>query len=89
MTWHYVTIRKTRNVKGKIVHWYDIHEVFKHGKEVSWTTEPVYVGHEFLDDTRNALATMLADSYRFPVVEIRKGKLVSRKGDIWKCKRMR
>lgn len=28
MSWHYVTIRKTRNVKGKTIHWYDVHEVF-------------------------------------------------------------
>jgi hypothetical protein len=79
MTWRYVPIRKTKRIGRKTYHWYDIHEMFQDGKKISWTTEPVYVGCEELSEVRWALAMMLADSYRVPVMEIKGNKLVERK----------
>lgn len=74
--WRYVIIRKTERIKNKTYHWYDIHEMFNIKDKISWTEEPVCHGNEDINETRKALAMMLADSYRHPVMEIIGKKLV-------------
>lgn len=74
--WRYAVIRKTKRIKDKIYHHYDIHEIYGNG---AYTTDPVEAnGCEELDGLRWSLAMMLADSFRGPVYEIKKGKLVAR-----------
>ena len=80
MTWHYQVIRKTRKHKGKMYHYYDVHEVFTdEDGSVSWTEEPVDCNNlESIKDVQRCLVTMLRDTIEYPVMEIRRGKLVSR-----------
>jgi len=82
MTWRYCIIRKSKRHGGKIYHTYDIHEVYTDKKtgELSWTEEPVDCNHmESIKDVQRCLITMLRDTIEYPVMEIRKGKLVERK----------
>ena len=85
MTWRYCVIRKTRKIKHKhgvkIEHTYDIHEVYTDTEtgELSWTEEPVDCNHlESIKDLQKCLITMLRDTIEYPVMEIRKGKLIER-----------
>ena len=81
MTWRYCIIRKTRKYKGKTPHHYDMHEVYLNGKGdiEGWTKEPVDCNNvEDIKTMQNILVTMLKDLLEYPVMEIRKGKLVSR-----------
>lgn len=97
MSWHYAIIRKTKRTprrirhdrKSIIIHYYDIHEVYldDNGKVRSWTEEPVSVnGSESVRGLQWALNTMLGDALRYPVYEIRKGKLFERAGNDQKTK---
>ena len=85
MTWNFRIIRKTRRVKlgkrYKIIHNYDMHEVFYNskGKPTSWTEEPIDAnGYESIKEMQETLCRMLADSLAMPPLEIRHGKLKSR-----------
>jgi hypothetical protein len=87
MTWNYRVIRKTKRVKFgdnyKIVHTHDIHEVYYNskGKPTKWTVEPVSAnGYEGVKEMQQVLCTMLKDALEFPVMEIRKNKLIERSG---------
>ena len=85
MVWHYCVIRKTKRIKEKIYHYYDIHEVYEDEEtgELSWTEEPVDCnGMEDIKSLQVALTMMLRDSLERPVMEIRKGKLVERSRNI-------
>lgn len=86
MTWNFRVIRKTRRVKlgkrYKIVHSYDMHEVYynQKGKPTSWTEKPIDAnGYENIREMQETLCRMLADSLAMPVLEIRNGRLVERK----------
>lgn len=90
MTWNYRIIRKTRRISGKqyvdgkskLIHFYDIHEVFynKKNQPDSWTKEPVDAnGCETIGDMRISLSIMLTDVLKHPVLEIVRGKLKARK----------
>ena len=80
MNWRYCVVRKHRRVCKKTIHYYDIHEVFiVKGKIESWTEESVDPnGCETVEGMKWTLAMMLADSFKHPIMEIKKGKLVER-----------
>ena len=75
MTWHYGVIRKTRRVKNKTYHYYEVHEIFD---EKSWTESAIHPDGDNVKDLQVRLAMMLQDSIRYPVYEIRKGKIIRR-----------
>lgn len=90
--WNYRIIRKTRRIPGSqrtdgksiLIRLYDIHEVYygKNGKPRSWTRGPISPsGHESAKDLRVALAMMLADTLKHPILEIVGNKLFKRNHD--------
>lgn len=85
MTWNFRVIRKTRRYKNRILHSYDMHEVYYNakGQPTSWTEKPIDAnGYESLKEMQQTLCRMLADSLERPVLEIRNNKLVERKQKI-------
>ena len=74
-TWHYGVIRKTNRFKNKTNHYYQIHEIYDGH---SWTTEPITPTADDLKELQIILGMMTADIARFPIYEIRKGKLYKR-----------
>lgn len=73
--WHYGVIRKTNRRNNKTCHYYQIHKIFD---EKTWTTEPITPLGEDLKELQIVLGMMITDTARFPVYEIRKGKLYRR-----------
>lgn len=53
---------------------------FIKGKVDAWITVPVFVGSENINDLRSKLSNMLTDTFAMPVMEIKNGKLVEKKG---------
>lgn len=81
MTWNFRVIRKTRRVGRKIIHTYDLHEVFYNSKRkpTSWTKDPVDAnGYESIKEMQETMCRMLADTFS-PPLEIRGKKLSERK----------
>lgn len=91
MTWNNRIIRKIqrnpiKNGSPKVLHFYDIHEVYydKKGQVNGWTENPIIGGFESVKDLRSSLAQILRDVLISPVVEIKKVNkkdvLVERRG---------
>ena len=83
MTWRYAIVRQTKNValgkKRKIVHWYDVYEVYlnKRGKATSWSADPINLqANETLAGLRFQFSRIIADSYGYPIMEFKGKKLV-------------
>src|SRR3990167_18773 len=72
--WFYGIIKTTQGRE----HSYSVHEIFPWGKngKLMWTSEPITVQGESLNDLRWALTFMLSDSCRVPVFRIAKDNLV-------------
>ena len=84
MTWHYGIIRTVTRVKNKpSIYHYEIHEIYqgleKRKNDLSWTDKTVQAHGESINEIRSALSTMLHDSFRFPIYEI-KGKKLKKVG---------
>jgi hypothetical protein len=85
MTWNFRIIRKTRRVKigkrYKIVHSYDLHEVYYNskGQPTSYTEKPIDAnGYKSIKEMQETLVRMLADTLAHPPLELSKGKLKRR-----------
>lgn len=78
MSWHYGIIRKTNRFNGKTTHHYEIHEVFDVKGKLLWTEQPIRFYGENIKELQHSLAMALQDSFKFPVYEIRKNKLIKR-----------
>jgi len=88
MSWNYRAIRKTKRnpIKDgnpKILHWYDIHEVYYSKKKRKlipdgWTKDPILGGFESMEDLECSLARMLLDVLKSPVTIIKGKRLVNR-----------
>ena len=81
MSWRYCIIRRTKRQNRKVLHFYEIREVYFDVKNriIGWSNAPVELISESVNELRWDLSMMLADSFRMPVFEERKGKLVPRK----------
>jgi len=79
--WHYGVIRKTRRVNNVTCHYYEIHEIYPHANgQYLWTEDPITPYGETVNELGGTLSRMITDLFYFPVFEIRKGKLIKRKG---------
>lgn len=90
MSWNYRVVRKQKRnpVKGgkpQVLHWYDVHEVYydKKDRVEGWTQDAIFGSFESVEELQLALISMLNDSIKCPVMEMRgtgeKKKMVSRK----------
>lgn len=77
--WYYGIIRKTRSVKSKTYHYYEMHEIYEGRTSLSWSTDPILPSGDTVKELISILGRMVADAAYFPMYEIRKGKLIKRK----------